>query len=63
MRRGGRGVLRLAVSVTAAVALLGLLGWFTAELAGGGTLVGLSERLLAASQAIWPLTVVLSLGR
>jgi len=59
-RRGWRGLLRPAVSIGAAVALLGLLGWFTAEVyGGGGDLVGLTERLLAGSQALWPLAVVL----
>ena len=58
-RRGGRAPLRPAVSIGAAVALLGLLGWFAAELYGGGGLIGLSERVLAGSQALWPLAVVL----
>lgn len=60
-RRGRRGLLRPPVSIGAAVALLGLLGWFTVELyGGGGELVGLTERLLAGSQALWPLSVVLA---
>lgn len=58
-RRGRRGVLSPAVSIGAAVVLLGLLGWFATELYGsGGNLVGLTERLLTGSQALWPLAVV-----
>ena len=41
------------------MALLGLLGWFATELYGDGGLIGLSERVLAGSQALWPLAVVL----
>jgi hypothetical membrane protein len=58
-RRGGRAPLRPTVSISAAVVLLGVLGWFAAELYGGGGLIGLSERVLAGSQALWPLAVVL----
>lgn len=58
-RREGRAPLRPAISIGAAVALLGLLGWFATELYGGGGLIGLSERVLAGSQALWPLAVVL----
>lgn len=50
--------LRPAVSVTAAVVLVGLLGWFAGTL--GSDVVGLSERVLAGTQACWPLVVVLS---
>jgi hypothetical membrane protein len=52
--------LRPAVSIVAAAVLLGLLGWFVAELYGG---VGLTERLLAGAQALWPLAVVLTARR
>jgi len=40
--------------------LLALLVWFGVEL-GGGAAVGLSERMLAGAQALWPLIVVLVL--
>jgi hypothetical membrane protein len=43
----------------AAVILLALVGWFFAELASGGTPVGLAERAAALAQTTWPfLTVV-----
>jgi hypothetical protein len=38
--------------------LLGLLAWLGLEL-GGGDLLGLSERVVAGAQALWPLAVVL----
>ena len=57
------GVLRPAVSVTASVALVGLLAAFGAELARGGDAVGLTERALAGAQALWPLVVVVALRR
>ncbi len=47
------------VSVGATTVLLGLLGWFGAELYGGGSRLGLAERVLAAAQALWPLATVL----
>jgi hypothetical protein len=37
-----------------------LLGWFVAELVGGGGQVGLAERVVGAAQALWLLAVVLS---
>lgn len=43
----------------AAGVLLGLVGWFAVELIGGGAQVGLSERVAAGAQAIWPLIAVL----
>jgi hypothetical membrane protein len=43
----------------ATVGLLALLGWLTVEL-GGGDLLGLSERLVAGAEALWPLAVVLA---
>ena len=55
--------LRPGVSAAAAGVLLGLLVWFGAELIGGGRQVGLSERVLAGAQAVWPLAVVLSCRR
>jgi hypothetical membrane protein len=42
--------------------LFGLLGWLTLEL-GDGRLLGLSERVVAGAQALWPLVVVLVLHR
>ncbi len=50
--------LRPGVSLGAATVLVGLLGWFAAELYGGGGRLGLSERLLAGAQAVWPLAAV-----
>jgi hypothetical membrane protein len=47
----------------AAVALLVLLGWFVAELVADGPRVGLTERLAAAAQSLWPLAAVLTTGR
>lgn len=44
-------------ALLASLVLLGLLGWLSVELTGG--LLGLSERCLAAAQALWPLVVVL----
>jgi hypothetical protein len=52
--------LRPAVAAGAVVMLLGLFGWFGAELISGAGLVGLAERVLGAAQALWPLAVVLS---
>lgn len=52
--------LRPVVAGTAAATLLGLLGWFVAELAADGPAVGLTERLAAGAQSLWPLATVLS---
>jgi len=52
--------LRAAVSAWAGGVLIGLLGWFGAELAAGGRQVGLAERILAGGQAVWPLALVLA---
>lgn len=57
-RRGSRW-LPAGVSVGAAAVLLGLLGWFAVELYGAGRQLGLSERVLAGAQALWPLAAVL----
>lgn len=54
--------LRPVVGIGAAVVLLALVGWFVATL-DGGNLVGLSERVTAGAQALWPLAVVLSARR
>ena len=48
-----------ATWLVAASGLLGLLGWFGLEFFGDGSRIGLSERVLAAAQAIWPLAAVL----
>lgn len=50
---------RIALSTT--VVLLVLLGWLATEL--HGELLGLSERCVAGSQAVWPAVVVLSIMR
>ena len=55
--------LRPLVSIVAATVLLGLLAWFTVELSAEGVRIGLTERLLAGSQALWPLVVVLTARR
>jgi hypothetical membrane protein len=51
--------LRPAVALPAAAVLLGLVGWFGAEVVAGGGRVGLSERVAAGAEALWPLAVVL----
>jgi hypothetical membrane protein len=50
---------RPAAALTAGGVLLAGLGWFFAELANGGDRIGLSERVAAGSQALWPLAAVL----
>ena len=52
--------LRPAVALGATAVMAGLLGWFGAELISGGRQVGLAERVLAGTQAVWPLVVVLT---
>jgi hypothetical membrane protein len=52
--------LRPAVSAGAAAVMLVLFGWFGAELIAGLGQVGLAERILAETQALWPLAVVLT---
>jgi hypothetical protein len=47
------------VDRVAAGVLLGLVGWFAVELFTDGPHVGLSERVAAGAQAIWPLLAVL----
>ena len=56
-RRGGQP--GPAVWLVGASGLLGLLGWFAFENFSGGPRIGLSERVLAAAQAVWPLVAVL----
>lgn len=60
---GTPAVLRPRVGVTASLVLLGALGAFVATLQGAADAVGLSERVLAAAQALWPLVVVLGVRR
>jgi hypothetical protein len=50
---------RPAVALAAGGALLAGLGWFFTELKQDGNWVGLSERVAAGSQALWPLAAVL----
>lgn len=64
---GASGVRRRGVALGAAGALTGLLVLFVAELQGltpdGGAATGLTERLVAGAQALWPLVVVVALRR
>ena len=59
--REGPALLRTGPSVTAGAVLLGLVGWFFLELVADSDRVGLSERVAAGTQALWPLAVVGSL--
>jgi Protein of unknown function (DUF998) len=56
-RRYGRP--RSVLMLVVATGLLGLLGWFGVEYFGQRTRIGLSERVLAAAQALWPFAAVL----
>lgn len=58
-RRGPWPPLRPAVTLAAGAVLLGLVGWFFAELSADGDRVGLSERVAAGAQSLWPLAAVL----
>jgi hypothetical protein len=49
---------RPKVALAAGGVLLAGLGWFFAELLGGGARAGLSERVAAGGQALWPLIAV-----
>lgn len=55
--------LRLSVACAAAAVMLGLVSWFAIELYDEGDYVGLSERVAAGAQALWPLVVVISARR
>lgn len=55
--------LHLPVDLAAAAGLFAALGWFVYELSSDGGAIGLSERVVAGSQALWPLVVVLSARR
>jgi len=46
----------------ASIGLVALLGWLLLELQDGN-LLGLSERVLAGAQSLWPLAVALTLSR
>ncbi len=59
-RRDGVGALRPAWSVPAGVVLLGLVGWFVVELVADSDRVGLSERVAAGAQSVWPLVAAWS---
>ena len=59
-RRDGPPFQRPAASGAATTVLLALVGWLTAELALDGDHVGLSERVAAGAQALWPTAVVWS---
>jgi len=61
--RRGAGVpwgLRKAPAAAAVAVQFALLAWFGAELILGAHQVGLAERIMGATQATWPLAVVLS---
>jgi hypothetical membrane protein len=51
----GVAVLRPVESVAAGAVLLGLVGWFFVELVADTDRVGLSERVAAGAQSLWPL--------
>ncbi|HEX2297961.1 MAG TPA: DUF998 domain-containing protein, partial [Pseudonocardiaceae bacterium] len=55
--RPGRSPSR-TVSLVAASGLLALLGWFGLDYFTGSSRIGLSERVLAAAQSLWPLAAV-----
>jgi hypothetical protein len=48
------------ISRVVAIVFVALLGWLAVE-TRGGHLLGLSERVLAGAEALWPLAVVVSL--
>ncbi|MGZ4601153.1 MAG: DUF998 domain-containing protein [Oryzihumus sp.] len=59
-RPGTPMALRRRAAGTATVVLALLVAWLLLELRSAGPAVGLSERVAAAAQALWPLAVVLS---
>lgn len=61
--RGAPWGLRHKVALAATAVLLAGVGWFVSDLGQDGSSVGLSERVAAGAQAIWPLLVVLSSRR
>lgn len=54
-RSSAEGPLRPVVSAAAGGVLLALVGWFFVELVADTDRVGLSERVAAGAQALWPL--------
>ena len=52
-------LLRPAVCIGVTMLLLGLLSWFLVEVLADGGRLGLSERVAAGVQALWPLAVVI----
>ena len=56
-------VFRSPVALGATAVLVGEMVWFFVELRSDGQLIGLSERLAAGSQALWPMAAVLLAGR
>jgi hypothetical membrane protein len=59
----GGGRPRRGVWALAATGLLGLLGWFGIDYLTASARLGLSERILTAAQALWPLAAVLLVRR
>jgi hypothetical protein len=61
-KRGHRApwALRPPACAAASAVLVALLVWFGAELNLGGGQVGLSERVIAGTESLWPLAVVLT---
>lgn len=55
--------LRRKVALAATAVLLAGVGWFVTDLGQDMSQVGLSERVAAGAQAVWPLLVVLSTRR
>ncbi|MGH8893693.1 MAG: DUF998 domain-containing protein [Actinomycetes bacterium] len=56
-RRDARSPFSPGVSIAAATVLLGLVGWFGAELTADSDRVGVSERIAAGAQSLWPAAV------
>lgn len=56
-RGSAKGPLRPVVSAAAGGVLLALVGWFFVELVASSDRVGISERVAAGAQALWPLAV------
>ncbi len=54
---------RRGVALGAATVLIGLLGWFAAELVADDGRVGVAERVTAGAQALWPLAAVVASRR
>ncbi|MDG4825780.1 DUF998 domain-containing protein [Asanoa sp. WMMD1127] len=52
--------LRPTASILATTIMIGLMFWFATELFNRGDQIGITERFLAAAEAIWPLVVVLN---